>query len=222
MHEMKFDMGGGAAIIEAIGALAELGAAVNVTAVIGATENAVGPAAMRPGDIIRTLDGATIEINNPDAEGRMVLADCITYARRAGCDPLVDVATLTGAVQGALGRTYAGLFTNDEQLADALLASASRTGELLWRLPLHPDYARDTAGRYADLTNRPEPREALASKAAELIRHFAGDVPWAHLDIAGVAADVPREYLTGKGATGFGVRLLVDFARARSGPGVTP
>jgi leucyl aminopeptidase len=215
MWEMKFDMGGGAAVIEAIAALAELGATANVTGIVGATENVVGAAAMKPGDIVRALDGTTIEINNPDAEGRMVLADCITYARRAGCGSIVDIATLTGAVEAALGATFAGLFSNDDALADALLASADRTGELLWRLPLHPDYARDTAGRYADLTNRPEPRTGLASKAAELIHHFVGDLPWAHLDISGTAWDVPREYLTGKGPTGFGVRLLVDFARSR-------
>jgi leucyl aminopeptidase len=214
MHEMKFDMGGGAAVIETIAALAELDSQVAVTGVVGATENMPGPAAMKPGDIVRTLDGATIEINNPDAEGRMVLADCVTYARRAGCEPLVDIATLTGAVAAALGSTFAGLFSNDDALAATLLESGRQTGELLWRLPLHPDYARDTTGRYADLTSRPEPREGLASKAAELIRHFAGGKPWAHLDIAGTAWHVPRDYLTGKGATGFGVRLLVDFARS--------
>jgi leucyl aminopeptidase len=214
MHEMKFDMCGGAAVIEAIGALAELGVPANVIGVVGATENVVGPSAMKPGDIVRALDGTTIEINNPDAEGRMVLADCITYAQREGCRRLVDIATLTGAVVGALGSTFAGVFSNDDALATELLASAERTGELLWRLPLHADFARDTKGRYADLTNRPEPRVGLAGKAAELLHHFAGELPWAHLDIAGTASDVPhRPYLTGKGATGFGVRLLVDFAR---------
>jgi leucyl aminopeptidase len=223
MHEMKFDMCGGAAVIEAIGALAELGAAVNVIGVVGATENLVGPAAMKPGDIVRALDGTTIEINNPDAEGRMVLADCVTYARRQGCGRLVDIATLTGAVVAALGSTFAGVFSNDEALAAELLASAERTGELLWRLPLHPDFARDTKGRYADLTNRPEPREGLAGKAAEMIHHFAGDLPWAHLDIAGTAWNVRRSYLNGKGATGFGVRLLVDFARSGGpAPGHAP
>ncbi len=215
-HE-KFDMSGGAAVIEAIAALAQLRAPVSVLGVIGATENAVGPSATRPGDIVRTLDGSTIEINNPDAEGRLVLADCITYARREGCERLIDIATLTGAIVAALGSAYAGLFTGDDQLAAVVERCAERTGELVWRMPLHPYYARQTKGRDADFTNRPEPREGLASAAAELLRHFAGETPWAHLDIAGMAYDVRSDYLRGKGATGFGVRLLVALARELAG-----
>jgi leucyl aminopeptidase len=215
MYEMKFDMCGGAAVIETIAALAQLRAPVNVLGVVGAAENLISGRAVKPGDIVRALDGTTIEVNNPDAEGRMVLADCITYARREGCTPLVDIATLTGAVVGALGSTYAGMFSNDEQLAAGLLAASERTGELLWRLPLHRSYFKQTEGRYAQLTNRPEPRTGLASAAAEMLHHFAGDTPWAHLDIAGTASDVRSEYLTGKGATGFGVRLLVELAQRR-------
>jgi len=212
MYEMKFDMGGGAAVIEAIAALAELRAPVRVLGIVGATENVISGRAVRPGDIITALDGTTIEINNTDAEGRLVLADCITYAKRQGCERMVDIATLTGGVVAALGSTYAGLFSNDDELARSVQRSAESTGELVWRLPLHPSYARMTEGRYAALTNRPEPREALASTAAELLHHFAGDAPWAHLDIAGVGDDVRGDYLTGKGATGFGVRLLVSLA----------
>jgi leucyl aminopeptidase len=171
---------------------------------------------MRAGDIIRALDGTTIEINNPDAEGRMVLADCLAYARREGCDRLVDIATLTGAIVAALGSPYAGLFSTDDRLAAAIAGASEGTGELVWRMPLHPYYARQTKGRYADLTNRPEPREGLASAAAEFVGHFAGETPWAHLDIAGTAYDVRSEYLLGKGATGFGVRLLVELARSPS------
>jgi leucyl aminopeptidase len=218
MPEMKFDMGGGAAVIETLAALAELRAPVQVLGIVGATENMISGRAVKPGDIVRALDGTTIEINNPDAEGRLVLADCLTYAKRQGCAPLVDIATLTGGVVAALGSTYAGLFSNDDELASVVQRSAERTGELVWRLPLHSSYARMTEGRYADLTNRPEPREALASTAAELLHHFAGDTPWAHLDIAGTADDVRSEYLTGKGATGFGVRLLVDLVRSLSAP----
>jgi leucyl aminopeptidase len=217
IYEMKFDMCGGAAVIEAIAALAELGAPVRVMGVVGATENVIGEHAMRAGDIVRALDGTTIEINNPDAEGRMVLADCITYARREGCERLVDVATLTGAIIAALGSAYVGLFSNDDVLAAAIDASAARSGERVWRMPLDPYYARQTKGRYADLTNRPEPREALASAAAEMLAHFAGDTPWAHLDILGMAYNVRSEYLLGKGATGFGVRLLVALARELAG-----
>ncbi|HTX44692.1 MAG TPA: leucyl aminopeptidase [Solirubrobacteraceae bacterium] len=208
----KFDMSGGAAVIEAIGALAELRVPVSVLGLVGATENVIDGASMRPGDIVRALDGTTIEVNNPDAEGRMVLADCIAYAKRLGCSPIVDIATLTGAKLSALGTVYAGLFGNDEQLVADVLAACGRAGELAWRLPLHPAYARQTEGRYADLTNRPEPRQGLASAAAELLHHFAGDTPWVHLDIAGMAHEMRTEYLVAKGGTGFGVRLLVELA----------
>jgi leucyl aminopeptidase len=187
-----------------------------VLGVVGATENVIGTRAARPGDIVRALDGTTIEINNPDAEGRMVLADCLTYARREGCHRLVDIATLTGAVSAALGSAFGGLFSNDDEFAAEVQRAAERTGDRVWRLPLDPYFARQTQGRYAELTNRPEPREGLASAAAEFLRHFAGDVPWAHLDVSGVAFDVRRDYLLGKGATGFGVRLLVELARRSS------
>jgi leucyl aminopeptidase len=217
IYSEKFDMGGGAAVIEAIAALAELQAPVRVLGVVGATENAIGSRAMRPGDIVRALDGTTIEINNPDAEGRLVLADCITYALREGCGRIVDIATLTGAIVGALGRAYAGLFSNDGQLGAEIAGASVRCGELVWQMPFHPQYAEQTKGRYADLTNRPEPREGLAGAAAEFLRHFAGDVPWAHLDIAGMAYNARADYFTGKGATGFGVRLLTEFAA-----GLTP
>ena len=213
MHEMKFDMAGGAAVIEAIAALAELRVPVRVLGVVGATENLPSGSAVKPGDIVTALDGTTIEIDNTDAEGRLVLADCIAYARRQGCQQLLDVATLTGGVVIALGSTYAGLFCNDDHFALRVQECAARTGELVWRLPLHREYAEMVKGRYAQLTNLSERREATAITAAELLHHFAGDVPWAHLDIAGTAYDVKRKYLAGKGATGFGVRLLVELAR---------
>jgi leucyl aminopeptidase len=212
MIGMKFDMCGGAAVIETVAALAQLRAPVRVLAVVGVTENMTGPAAMRPGDVLTAYDGTTIEMNNADAEGRLVLADCITHARREGADAIVDVATLTGGVVTALGSVYAGLMANDDSLADALIASGTRTGELLWRLPLHPAYAKMMKGRVAQLTNLSQPsRQASAITAGEFLHHFAGDVPWAHLDIAGVADDVTRPYYD-KGATGFGVRLLTELA----------
>jgi leucyl aminopeptidase len=216
MHEMKFDMAGGAAVIEAIAALAELGPPVRVRGVVGATENLPSATAIKPGDIVRALDGTTIEINNTDAEGRLVLADCLTYARRAGCKRLVDVATLTGGVVTALGSTYAGLMANDDQLAAAIEAYGRSTGELVWRLPLHEQYADMVKGRYAALTNMTERREATPITGAELLHHFAGDTPWAHLDIAGTAWEGHRPYFD-KGATGFGVRLLVALARGAGG-----
>jgi len=209
MDEMKFDMCGGAAVIEAVSALAELAAPVRVSAVVGAVENMPSGTAMRPSDIVRALDGTTIEINNPDAEGRLVLADCITHARRQGFERLIDLATLT-IIDAALGSTYAGLVANDDALAQQLVTAGERTGELLWRMPLHEDYANMIKGRYAEITNRSERREAMPLTAAAFLHHFAGEVPWAHLDIAGTAYDVRRSYLPGKGATGFGVRLLVD------------
>ncbi len=214
MPAMKFDMCGGAAVIEAIAALAELEAPVHVLGVVGAAENLPGGRAVKPGDIVRALDGTTIEIQNTDAEGRLVLADCLAYARREGAQRLIDIATLTGAIAIALGSTYAGLMSNDDQLAAQVESAATVAGEDVWRMPLHPEYAAMIKGRYAQLTNRTERRDASAITAAELLHHFVGDLPWAHLDIAGVADDVARPYFVGKGASGFGVRLLVETALA--------
>jgi len=216
MHEMKFDMLGGAAVIEAIAALAELGVPIRVLGLVGAAENMPSGTAVKPGDIVRALDGTTIEVNNTDAEGRLVLADCLSYARQLGCDEIVDIATLTGAVGIALGSLYAGVMANNGDWAHRVEEAGMRSGELVWRLPLHADYAEMVKGRYAQLTNRAERREAMAITAAELLHHFVGDVPWAHIDIASTAWDVPRPYFVGKGATGFGVRLLVELARARA------
>jgi leucyl aminopeptidase len=217
MHEMKFDMCGGAAVIEAIAALAELRAPVRVLGLIGATENLPSGHAVKPGDIVRALDGTTVEVNNTDAEGRLVLADCLSYARREGAERLIDLATLTGGVVVALGSTYAGLMSNDEAWASEVHGAAERTGEIVWRLPLHPEYAEMIKGRYGQIVNSTTKREATALTAGEFLHHFAGETPWAHLDIAGTAYDVPRSYYADKGATGFGVRLLIDLARAAAG-----
>jgi leucyl aminopeptidase len=211
MIDMKFDMAGGAAVIETMAALADLAAPINALAVVGATENMISGTAMRSGDILTALDGTTVEMNNADAEGRLVLADCITYARREGCDAIVDIATLTGGVVVALGSVYAGLMSNDDGLAALVTACGERTGELVWRMPLHPEYADMVKGRFAQITNRTERREASAITGAEFLHHFAGDMPWAHLDIAGVADHGRAPYLD-KGGTGFGVRLLTEVA----------
>ena len=210
MIDMKFDMCGGAAVIEAIAALAELEAPVRVLGVVGATENMINGGAVRPGDIITALDGTTIEVANPDAEGRMVLADCMTHARHEGCDAIVDIATLTGGVIAALAGVYAGVFSNDDALSEQVRDCAQRAGEPVWRLPLHPEFAEMTKSKYAQLTNRPEPRAGLASSAAEFLHHFAGDVPWAHIDMAGVGSDRKRPYLDRLGS-GWGVRLLAEL-----------
>jgi leucyl aminopeptidase len=211
MIDMKFDMAGGAAVIETMAALADLAAPINALGVVGAAENMISGSAMRSGDILTALDGTTVEMNNADAEGRLVLGDCITYARREGCDAIVDIATLTGGIVVALGSVYAGLMSNDDGLAALVTACAERTGELVWRLPLHAQYAGMIKGRFAQITNRSERREASAITAGEFLHHFAGDVPWAHLDIAGVA-DNGRAPYQDKGGTGFGVRLLTELA----------
>jgi leucyl aminopeptidase len=181
--------------------------------VVGATENLPSGGAVKPGDIVRALDGTTIEINNTDAEGRLVLADCLTYVVREGASRIVDLATLTGGVVTALGHTYAGLMSNDDGWAGAVQDAAGRTGELVWRLPLHEDYAEMVKGRFAQLTNLPPRTGASSIVGAELLHHFVGERPWAHLDIAGTAYDVRRPYLD-RAATGYGVRLLVALARA--------
>ena len=219
MQEMKFDMCGGAAVIEAIAALSRLRAPVRVLGILGATENLPSGSAIKPGDVIRALDGTTIEVNNTDAEGRLVLADCLSYAIAEGCDQLVDVATLTGGIVVALGAVYAGMTSNHDELAARVEAAGRHTGELIWRLPLHDKYAEMIKGRYAQLTNLSERREASPITAAEFLHHFVGSTPWAHLDIAGTAWDGRAPYLD-KGGTGFGVRLLVELARA-AGPGGT-
>ena len=213
MDEMKYDMSGGAAVIEAIGAIARLALPVRVLGVVGATENLPSGRSMKPGDIVRTLAGVTVEINNTDAEGRLVLSDCIAYAVAEGAERLIDLATLTGACMVALGHTHAGLFSNDEAWCARVQSAAAATGELVWRLPLHPEYEKLAKGTFADLNNAPAGRLAGASTAAEFLHRFAGETPWAHLDIAGTAWNLGREYAE-RGGSGFGVRLLVELAAA--------
>jgi leucyl aminopeptidase len=212
MHEMKFDMSGGAAVVEAIGAIAALGLPVRVAAVVGATENLPSGRSMKPGDIVRAKSGVTIEINNTDAEGRLVLADCLAHAVDLGAERIVDLATLTGAIVVALGRPYSGLMSNDDAWAAEVAAAGERAGELVWRLPLHPDYAKMIEGRYADIVNSTADRSAGSITAAEFLKRFVGGVPWAHLDIAGAAYDGGKPYAP-KGGAGWGVRLLVELAR---------
>ncbi len=213
MSEMKFDMSGGAAVISAIAAIARIGLPVRIVGVVGATENLPSGRSVKPGDIVTASNGKTIEVNNTDAEGRLVLADCLCHAIECGAERVVDLATLTGAVIIALGSTYAGLLSNDEELAGEIAEAGRRSGEIVWRLPLHPEYDELIKGRYADLDNAPEGRKAGTIVGATFLSHFVGDTPWAHLDIAGSAWELGRAYV-GKGASGYGVRLLVDLARA--------
>jgi leucyl aminopeptidase len=216
MHEMKFDMSGGAAVLGAIEAIARLRVPVRAVAVVGATENMPSGRSVKPGDIVRAMNGTTIEVNNTDAEGRLVLADCLAWAVEQGAERLVDVATLTGAIVVALGSTHAGLFSPDDEWASEVEAAARETGELVWRLPLHDEYADMIQGRYADVVNATEARKASSITAAHFLARFAGDVPWAHVDIAGTAWDVDRAYAR-RGGSGFGVRLLVELARRLAG-----
>jgi leucyl aminopeptidase len=213
MAEMKFDMSGGAAVIEAVATIARMQLPVRIVAVVGATENLPSGRSIKPGDIVTAANGKTIEVNNTDAEGRLVLADCLCHAVAEGAERLVDLATLTGAVIVALGSTYAGLMSNDEELAAQVTAAGERSGEIVWRLPLHEEYDKLVKGKYADLDNAPEARKAGTIIGASFLSNFVGDVPWAHLDIAGSAWDLDRAYV-GKGASGYGVRLLVELARS--------
>ncbi len=213
MFEMKFDMSGGAAVLGAIDAIARLKLPVRIVAVVGATENMPSGRAMRPGDVVTASNGVTIEIINTDAEGRLVLADCLVHAVAEGAERLVDVATLTGAIIVALGNTHAGIVGDDDAWVAQVSAAGTATGELVWRLPLHADYAKALESETADLMNVNETRKAGSIVAAQFLKRFTGDVPWAHLDIAGTAWGAGKPY-TPKGGSGFGVRLFVELARS--------
>jgi leucyl aminopeptidase len=213
MAEMKFDMSGGAAVIEATAAIARLKLPVKLVSVVGATENLPSGGAIKPGDIVTAANGRTIEVNNTDAEGRLVLADCLWHATEEGAERIVDLATLTGAVIVALGSTYAGLMSNDDELSRRIAAAGERSGEIVWRLPLHEEYDELIKGKYGDLDNAPEARKAGTIVGGAFLKNFVGDTAWAHLDIAGSAWELDREYV-GKGASGYGVRLLVELAKS--------
>jgi leucyl aminopeptidase len=215
MPDMKMDMSGAAAVLETVGAVAELGLALDLIAVIPSTENMPSGTAIKPGDIITQYNGKTVEVNNTDAEGRLILADALAYAVEQGADRLIDIATLTGAVMIALGSTYAAVISNDDELTATVEQVGRETGELVWRLPLHPEYKQLTKGSVADLTNASAKRKAGTIYAGSFLEEFVGETPWAHLDIAGTAWDVGREY-TGNDASGYGVRLLTGLARSFS------
>ena len=211
MEKMKYDMAGGAAMIGTMRALAQLKPPIPVTAVIPAVENMPGSRAQRPGDIVTALSGKTIEVINTDAEGRLILADALTYARRLGCTHLVDAATLTGAVVVALGYINIGLFSSDDPLAERLLKAARAAGEKMWRMPVDDEYKDLLKSEFADMANVGG-RPGGAITAALFLREFAEQTPWAHLDIAGTAwLDDAKPYLS-KGPSGVGVRTFVNLA----------
>jgi leucyl aminopeptidase len=218
MDEMKSDMGGGGAVLAAVGAIAELGLPVRILAVVPSCENLPSGHATRPGDIVTALSGKTIEIANTDAEGRLILADALWYARESGATHLLDLATLTGGIVVAMGDLYAGLFGNDDDWCAEIEAAAEASGDHAWRLPLHERYHRYNDSAFADLKNSSDYRQASPILAAAFLEAFAGEGPWAHLDIAGTAyLERGRgDYYSRLGATGYGVRLLAELARRLS------
>jgi len=206
MDEMKFDMCGAGAVLGAMQALGELQPDINVVGVIPACENMPGGGATRPGDIVKSMSGQTVEIINTDAEGRLILCDAITYAKRFKPRCIIDIATLTGACVIALGHVYSGLFCNDEALAKGLLEAADRSLDLAWRLPVHEEYGDSLRSNFADFANSGT-RDGGASVGANFLSRFVDGFAWAHLDIAGVAWRANAN----KGATGRPVPLLVDY-----------
>lgn len=217
MVGMHGDMGGGAAVIATMSAVADLVPDVRVTGLVPATDNMLGPDATRPGDVLTIADGTTVEVLNTDAEGRLVLADGLALARREAPDAIIDLATLTGACMVALGPRIAGLMSNDDALAARLEVAADDAGERVWRLPLPEDLAKDLESPVADLKNIGK-RYGGALTAGLFLQHFVGEgVPWAHLDIAGPAWLEDADGENPKHATGFGVRTLLEFLGAFSG-----
>jgi leucyl aminopeptidase len=211
MEKMKYDMAGGAAVIGAMRAIAQLKPAIPVTGLIPAVENMPGGKAQRPGDIVTTLSGKTVEVLNTDAEGRLILADAIAYARQLGCTHLVDAATLTGAIVVALGYVNVGVFGNEEDLKARVLAAAKSAGEKMWPMPLDDDYKEQLKSVIADIPNIGS-RWGGAITAAMFLKEFVDTVPWVHLDIAGTAwLEEAKPYMA-KGPSGMPVRTFVELA----------
>jgi leucyl aminopeptidase len=212
MERMKDDMAGGATVIAALRALALLRVPLRVVAVVPSAENMPGGRALKPGDVLRSASGLTVEVNNTDAEGRLILGDALWYARQIGATHLVDVATLTGACIVALGKITTGLFGAPQAWADTIRAAAQRGGEKIWQMPLFDDYKETLKSDIADMINSPG-RPAGAVTAAMFLKEFAGTGPWAHLDIAGTAWSDEAKPWVAKGATGAMIRTLVELGR---------
>ena len=208
MEEMKADKAGACAVLGAMQAIAEMGITKNVVGLIPAVENLPGGRAQRPGDVIRTFDGKTVEVINTDAEGRLILADALSYGRQLDAECIVDIATLTGAVVVALGKVRAGVFCNNEKLFKGISKASEQSGEKLWRLPLDDEYRKEIESSIADIKNVGS-RWGGAITAAKFLQEFVGDTPWCHIDIAGV--DLFKGEASIKGPTGFGVRTLVEI-----------
>ncbi len=213
MEDMKGDMAGAACVVGLMNALAARKAKVNAVGVIGLVENMPDGKAQRPGDIVTTMSGQTVEVINTDAEGRLVLADVLHYtANRFKPQLMIDLATLTGAIMVALGQEIAGLFTNDDTLADRLAKAGQATGERVWRMPLGPEYDKLIDSKFADMKNTGG-RHGGAITAAQLLQRFVGKTPWAHIDIAGTALSSPQTDINKSWSSGWGVRLLDRFVQ---------
>src|SRR3954451_2921402 len=209
----KADMGGGSAVVGALGAIAELGIPVSVTGVLPACENMLSGSAIRPTDVITTASGLTVEVTNPDAEGRLILADALWWTRRDGATHLVDLATLTGAMRAGMGDMYAGVFANDDAWRAAVVDAANAGGDLAWPWPLPPRYRSLIESTVADLRNTAGKSFGFPIVAATFLQQFAGEGPWAHVDMLGAALlDEDRGDAFGRGATGYGVRMLTELA----------
>jgi leucyl aminopeptidase len=218
MEKMKYDMAGGAAVLGALAAVAELKLPLDVVGVLPATENLPAGRPSMPGDVVTALTGKTIEILNTDAEGRLVLADALGYAvKHLGPREVIDVATLTGACSSALGEEAAALFSNDDALCARVEAASAATGERVWRMPLFEEYGEYLKSQIADLQNTSNTRSGGLVTAGYFLGEFVGDTPWAHLDIAGTAWRERDHPYIPKGARGMGVRLLVRYLRDSCG-----
>ena len=215
MEAMKQDMSGAAAVVASMGAIADLKLPINVTALAPCTENMPGGNAIKPGDLLTAMNGATIEVINTDAEGRLVLADALSYANHLGLSPLIDVATLTGAAAVALGDVATAIMSNDDDLAAEVIDAGKKAGEKIWQLPMFAEYDEQLRSQVADVKNTGG-RLAGAITAAKFLQRFAGDTPWAHLDMAGTDDASKTRGTQVKGATGVPVRSLVHFAAARA------
>jgi len=211
MGEMKDDMAGGAVVMAALSAIAQLKPKVNVAAIVPATENLPSGSALKPGDIVKAMNGKTIEVISTDAEGRLILADALSYAVRQGLSPLVDVATLTGACRIALGTLYSGVFGNKQEQIDSVLQAADIAGERLWQMPMPEEYKEQNKSQIADVKNTGE-RYGGAITAALFLSEFVSNTPWVHIDIAGTASSNKESGYTVKGATGAGTRTLIELA----------
>jgi leucyl aminopeptidase len=205
MEEMKLDMSGGAIAIEGIATIAQLGLPIETLAVIPVAENMPSGTAIKPGDVVTAMNGKTIEVVNTDAEGRLILADGLTYAARNGATRIVEFATLTGAMVVALGEVYAGLFGSDADWTEAVRAAAESSGDIAWPMPLHEGYRPLITSSVADLSNAAKKRQAGAVYAAMFLREFTEGLPWCHLDVAGTA-------MPGGASSGYGLRLVARLA----------